>query len=284
MSSKIDLHMHSVVSDGTDTIPELLEKIQKLGIATFAITDHDAIDSALKMESVLPAGMRFIRGVELSCKTKIEKCHILGYNYNANNTEFLTLLDEANALRKNKLHNRLRYLEKEFGFHFIEQDIAWLESMRSAGKPHLETLVRKQLRPTMPGEEPVNIYKTYFKNLPSARIDAIRAIKAVKAAGGIAVWAHPFGGTGEKRLTEKDFRAQLEVLFAAGIDGLECYYSEYTNNEIETLCRFAVQKGLKISGGSDYHGTRKKHLHLGMLNKDDAVVREEQLSVLDRLR
>ena len=283
MSSKVDLHMHSIVSDGTDTIPELLEKIQKLGITTFAVTDHDAIDSALKMESDVPAGIRFIRGVELSCKTIIAKCHILGYNYNANNTEFLNLLDEANALRKNKLHNRLRYLEKEFGFYFNEQDIAWLESMRSAGKPHLETLVRKQLQPTMPGEEPVNIYETYFKNLPSARIDAIRAIKAVKAAGGIAVWAHPFGGTGEKRLTEADFQAQLEMLCDVGIDGLECYYSEYTGEEIKTLCNIATQKGLKISGGSDYHGTRKKHLHLGMLNKDDMVIDKFQLTILNVL-
>ena len=283
MSSKVDLHMHSVISDGTDTAAKLLEKIQKLGITTFAVTDHDAIDSALKMESIVPAGIRFIRGVELSCKTKIAKCHILGYNYDANNTEFLKLLEEANALRKNKLHNRLRYLEKEFGFHFIEQDIAWLESMRSAGKPHLETLVRKQLRPAMPGEEPVNIYETYFKNLPSARIDAIGAIKAVKAAGGIAVWAHPFGGTGEKRLTEEQFHDQLELLCNAGIDGLECYYSEYTKEEIETLCSIAVQKGLKISGGSDYHGTRKKHLHLGMLNKDDEVIAEEKLTVLNIL-
>ena len=283
MNSKIDLHMHSKISDGTDTVPELLEKIQNLGITTFAVTDHDAIESALQMERIVPAGLRFIRGVELSCKTEIAKCHILGYNYDAANSEFLTLLDEANGLRKNKLHRRLRYLEKEFGLTFSAHDIAWLESMRSAGKPHLEPLVRKQLKPALPGEEPVNIYETYFKHLPGARIDAIRAVKAVKAAGGIAVWAHPLGGTGEKRLTEEQFRAQLDLLCNAGIDALECYYSEYTKEEIETLCRVAGGKGLKISGGSDYHGTRKPHLHPGMLNKEDDIVAEDKLTVLELL-
>ena len=284
MNSKIDLHMHSGISDGTDTAPELLEKIQNLGITTFAVTDHDAIDSALQMVRIVPAGIRFIRGVELSCKTEIAKCHILGYNYDAARPGFLILLEEANALRKNKLHTRLRYLEREFGFVFSSQDIAGLEAMRSAGKPHLEQLVRKQLKPALPGEEPVNIYETYFKHLPSARIDAIRAVKTVKAAGGIAVWAHPLGGTGEKRLSEEQFRAQLELLCNAGIDALECYYSEYTKEEIEELCRVAGERGLKISGGSDYHGTRKPHLHLGMLNKENRIIAKEKLTVLELLR
>ena len=284
MNSKIDLHMHTIISDGTDTIPQLLEKIQDLGITTFAVTDHDAIESSLEMESIVPAGIRFIRGVELSCKTEIAKCHILGYNYDVTNPEFQNMLEEANALRKNKLHKRLRYLEEEFGFRFIEQDIAWLETMRSAGKPHLEVLVRKQIRPPMPGEEPVNIYEKYFKHLPSARIDAIGAIKAVKAAGGIAVWAHPLGGTGERRLPEEQFFKQLDLLCSVGLDGLECYYSEYTKEEIEMLCNIANQKGLCISGGSDYHGTRKKHLHLGMLNKEDAIIDSSKLTLLDMLK
>ena len=115
-------------------------------------------------------------------------------------------------------------------------------------------------------------------------MDAIGAIKAIKAAGGVAVWAHPFGGVREKRLTQEQFREQLELLRNAGIDGLECYYSEYIMEEVEALCRAACEKGLRISGGSDYHGTGKPHLHLGMLNKEDTIIREEQLTVLDMWR
>jgi predicted metal-dependent phosphoesterase TrpH len=115
-------------------------------------------------------------------------------------------------------------------------------------------------------------------------VDAARAIRAIKNAGGIAVWAHPLGGTGEKRLTKEQFAAQLRTLKEAGIAGLECYYSEYTAEESAMLRQAAMEQGLLVSGGSDYHGRNKKHLHLGMLNKDDAIVTEDKLSVLKLLR
>ena len=216
MNSKVDLHMHSRASDGSDWIPGLLRKIQKLGIRTFALTDHDTIKGVQRMEKIVPDGIRFIRGIELSCKTEVAKCHILGYNYDLKQKEFLDFVAEAYGL-------------------------------------------------------------------PSGRVDATRAIRAIKNAGGIAVWAHPLGGTGEKRLTKEQFAAQLQTLKEAGIAGLECYYSEYTTEESEMLWQAAMEQGLRISGGSDYHGRNKKHLHLGMLNKDDAIITEDKLSVLKLL-
>ena len=284
MNSKVDLHIHTVVSDGTDTIPELLKKLQALGITTFAVTDHDAIDGALEIESIVPAGIKFIKGVELSCKTEVAKCHILGYNYAPNQAAFRSFVEEANTVRMNKTERRWKYLTEELGFDFSEEEKAALFKIKSPAKPAFAELIQKHLPPVQPGEEPIDIYKTYFENFPGGRVDAIGAIKAVKAAGGIVVWAHPFGGTREKRLTEKQFRNQLELLCNAGIDGLECYYSEYTMDEVETLRSAASEKGLLISGGSDYHGTGKPHLHLGMLNKDDAIIQEELLTVLDMWR
>ena len=281
MNSKVDLHMHTLVSDGTDTIPELLKKIQELGITTFAITDHDAIDGALEMERIVPAGIKFIKGVELSCKTEVAKCHILGYNYDPDHAAFRKFVEEANDVRMNKTERRWKYLTEELGFAFTEEEKTELFMKKSPGKPAFAELIQKHLPPAQPGEAPIDIYKTYFKNLPGGRVDGIAAIKAIKAAGGIVVWAHPFGGVREKRLTEKQFHDQLELLCNAGIDGLECYYSEYTMNEVEALCRAAGEKGLLISGGSDYHGTGKAWLHLGMLNKEDVVIAEEKLTVLN---
>ena len=280
MNSKVDLHMHTKVSDGTDTIPELLKKIQTLGITTFAITDHDAIDGALEMERIVPAGIKFIKGVELSCKTEVAKCHILGYNYDSDHAAFRSFVEEANSVRMNKTERRWKYLTEELGFAFTEEEKAELFKKKSPAKPAFAELIQKHLPPAQPGEAPVDIYKTYFKNLPGGRVDGIAAIKAIKAAGGVVVWAHPFGGVREKRLTEEQFHDQLELLCDAGIDGLECYYSEYTMEEVEALRRSAGEKGLLISGGSDYHGTGKPWLHLGMLNKEDVVIAEEKLTVL----
>ena len=281
MKSKIDLHMHCNASDGSDTVPELLEKIKTMNITTFALTDHDTMKGALEMEKLVPPGIRFIRGIELSCVSKVAKCHILGYAYDPGNTELQMLVKELHEIRKNKTHNRFRFLTDEFGFEFTEEERRKIEIKESPGKPDFKELIEKKLREANPGGKAVNIYETYFKHLPDGRIDAIHAIKAVKAAGGVAVWAHPLGGTGEKRLTESQFRAQLDLLCSVGLDGLECHYSEYTKKEVATLCHAANEKGLRISCGSDYHGTKKPHLHLGMLNKEDAIIREEQLTVLD---
>ena len=191
---------------------------------------------------------------------------------------------EAHDVRIKKNHNRLTYLKKIYDIEFTDEEIKELFKNGNPGKPDFADLISKRLPPPLPGEEPINIYETYFKDFPSGRVDAIRAIKTINDAGGIAVWAHPLGGTGEKRLSEKQFYEQLETLCTAGLGGLECYYSEYTIEEIDRLCSIANQRQLLITGGSDYHGTRKPHLHLGMLNKSDTTIDETKLTVLDYLK
>ena len=283
MNSYVDLHMHSIASDGTDLIPGLLQKIQETGIKTFALTDHDTIKGVLEMQDIVPEGITFIKGVELSCKTKIAKCHILGYNYDPENKEFREFVEEAHAVRRDKTERRIQYLTKELGFTFTEAEIETVKRKTSPTKFDFAELIRKRLQQEQPGITDKEIVAAYFKNLPGGRVDALRGIRAIKAAGGIAVWAHPLGGTGERRISAENFSKQLDLLCSVGLDGLECYYSEFTKEEIEMLCNTATQKGLKISGGSDYHGTGKPHLHLGMLNKEDKVIDKSKLTVLDIL-
>ena len=169
MNSKVDLHMHSKASDGSDWIPGLLRKIQKLGIRTFALTDHDTIKGVQRMEKIVPDGIRFIRGIELSCKTEVAKCHILGYNYDLKQKEFLDFVAEAYGVRINKTHNRLRYMEEEFGFRFTAEEKE--AQLKNPGKLQLKLLLEKKLRQLHPGAEPVDIFATYFKNLPSGRVE-----------------------------------------------------------------------------------------------------------------
>ena len=283
MNSYVDLHMHSIASDGTDLIPGLLQKIQETGIKTFALTDHDTIKGVLEMQDIVPEGITFIRGVELSCKTDVAKCHILGYNYDIENKEFQAFVEEAHDVRKDKFERRIRYLKETFDIEFTEEEMAELKKDNSPGKPQLAAMLLKKMKPDQPELTVDDIFKTYLKNLPSGRVDGIRAVKAIIAAGGVAVWAHPLGGVREKRLDAEKFSKQLLVLIDAGIRGLECYYSEYTMDEVEKLCSAAKEHGLLISGGSDYHGTGKPHLHLGMLNKEDKIIEEEKLTVLDVL-
>ena len=151
--------------------------------------------------------------------------------------------------------------------------------MGSVGKPHLANLIVKY------GfvDSVKDAIKIHLSNESSdSRLDAEFAINAIKASGGIAIWAHPLGGESEKRLSADKFVKQLDVLIDAGIEGLECYYSRYTAKEAEFLVSKANEYGLLISGGSDYHGSNK-NIDIGELSADKAVVYRDNVTVLQRL-
>lgn len=284
MKSKVDLHMHSSASDGVDSIAELLAKVKAAGIECFALTDHDTIAGVLAMEKLLAeqqAGdgnrMQFIRGIEFSCITALGKCHILGYVYDYNDEAFRSVLAKGEALRREKLEKRLDFLRKEYNIVFAPQDVEAMRGMGSVGKPHLAELMVKMGIAASASEA----IRNYINHCPAfdSRLPANEAIRAIRSAGGVAVWAHPYGGVGEPVLTEKELVSQLELLLSFGLQGLECHYSRYDMAQTGRLAGYAKKYSLCISGGSDYHG-RKNFPELGQLNAEGFAVDMELLSTL----
>ena len=274
----IDLHIHTTASDGSDTVSELLEKLKTASIHTFSVTDHDTMDGALEMDALVPGNLRYIRGIEFSCITPKGKCHILGYGYDPADPVFLDALDQGRQLRQEKMNRRIAGLESAFGITLTEEESRWLHSRKSPGKPHLgKILVDRGLAADL--KTAIATYINPFDR-GSDRIDAATAIRAITHAGGIPVWAHPLGGEGEKRLTETEFFAQLELLTTLGIRGMECHYSRYTPAEADFLEDQAHRHGLLISAGSDYHGSNKPNLYLGKLNTDNADVDPRRITIL----
>ncbi|MCD7746293.1 MAG: PHP domain-containing protein [Lachnospiraceae bacterium] len=298
----IDLHMHSNASDGSDSIPELLAHLQKANIDTFAITDHDTIDGAMEMEAAVsvsrlrpesgdtdsdthashPAPVpRYIKGIEFSCLSPLYKCHILGYRYDADDPEFQAAIREGNDLRLAKLEQRISYLRETYQVEFTNEELTWLHSQKSPGKPHLADLLLKRGI----GASRDDVIRNCFRGIKTDGTDRISthtAISGILHAGGIPVWAHPLGGEGEKLLTPEKFEAQLQILIGEGIRALECHYSRYNKEQVQFLRKEAEGYGLLISGGSDYHGVRKT-IALGTLNAYNAPVREEELTILREL-
>ena len=103
-------------------------------------------------------------------------------------------------------------------------------------------------------------------------------MKKMKKSGGIAVWAHPLGGEGEKHISKEEFFAKLKTMIACGIQGLECFYSRYSSTEISFLKECANDNGLFVTGGSDYHGANKTVV-FGQLNVDNSLVDSKELSI-----
>lgn len=294
----VDLHLHSSYSDGSDGAEELVQRVIDAGIEIFALTDHDtadgvrpveeavrraieAADARKKADGIFEAPMlRFIRGIEFSCRTEAGKCHILGYDYDPDHPGFQAVIDEGVARRRRNLGIRLNYMKEHNGIEFTQEEIDYFYSLKTVGKPHMATvMVKKGICSSI--TEAIQKYLN-GSNSVTERLSGESAVKGILAGGGIPVWAHPLGGEGEKRLTEEEFFAQLKVLMDCGIRGLECYYSRYSEEESAFLREQAEKHGLLISGGSDCHGT-KKDIPAGALNRDGKTVRAGELTILEEL-
>ncbi|MBQ3627126.1 MAG: PHP domain-containing protein [Synergistaceae bacterium] len=259
----IDLHMHSSESDGTDEPENLLDLIALNNIKIFSLTDHDNINGVKRIESKLNnyKDLKFIRGVELSCKTKNIKCHILAFNYDYDNQDFKAVLKLAEDLRHVKLEQRLKFLRENFGINFKAEEIEILRDNKASGKPHIANLIVKHGFAANK-EDAIKNFINKFES-GDTRVDAELAIKAVLKAKGVPVWAHPFGGEGEPEISQELLNLSLIELKTYGLRGLECYYSKYNLERREYLASLALKNNLLISAGSDYHG-KNKNIKLGI--------------------
>lgn len=254
----VDLHLHTTASDGSCTPAQLVALLRERGICTFAITDHDTVSGVEELLTNPPEGMCFIPGVEFSCRSQVGKYHILGYGIDPAVALLQSAIEEGRQLRLQKLEGRLRYLRDEHGIAFTPAEESWLRSQKSPGKPHLgELILRRGLGSTM--AEVLARYVSPFKG-GNDKIDAAGAIRAILAAGGVPVWAHPMGGEGRRHKTRQELLPRLDDLLRLGIQGMECWYSRYSVQEIAVLTELAQQHGLLVSGGSDFHGTPKPGL------------------------
>ena len=272
---RIDLHMHSNASDGSDTPRELVDKVLQAGIGMFSLTDHDTVAGIAEVRSALDQRASemgaallpvFIPGVEFSCIGEQGKCHILGYGMDPEHPAMKEALAEGRRLRRGKFAHRLVWLKEQYGIVFDPPTIERLSANESVGKPHLaEEIIRLGYADTI--TEAIQTYLSHCDRGIQSRIPAQLAVRSILEAGGIPVWAHPLGGEGEQRLSRAEHRALLEELNGYGIRGLECCYSRYSGEESSFLVSGARSKGLWISGGSDYHGSRKT-IALGQLSAD----------------
>ena len=275
--AKFDLHLHSNNSDGSATVKELVDTVLNSGIKIFALTDHDTVAGVNEAEKYTPKGIKFIKGVELTCKARNIKCHILGYNINPDNKELTELIELGKKLRKQKLETRIKYLKDTWNIELTKSELDWLYSRQSVVKTHIANiLVNRGL-----SDNNVDAMKKYLDGCKTGdtRFDGETAINVIKNAGGTPVWAHPLGGEGEQHLTEQEFFPKLKTMIECGIQGLECYYSRYSTQEIEFLIKCAEENHLLISGGSDWHGTNKT-VPIGQLNTDNIEVDSSKITVI----
>lgn len=254
--ASIDLHMHSKVSDGTDTPEELLQHVKEAGIELFAVTDHDAIHGCQQVISVRGDGdPHFLTGVEFSCEDEGGKYHILGYGYDPASGPINAVVDATHDLRMRKVTERLEILRQKFGFVFPPEEVEALLANDNPGKPHIGNLMAKLGF----AESKNDAITNYINKAPISltHIGPETAIEGILRSGGIPILAHPTYGGGDDLIMGPEMEERLRHLMDLGIRGVEAYYSEFSKKMQEEMLGYADKYGLLVTAGSDYHGRNK---------------------------
>lgn len=254
--------MHSIASDGTMHPHELIELAVSAGLAAVALTDHDntaGIPDFMKAASDYPE-LLAIPGVEISCMLEHREIHILGLFIE---WEDPTLNDFLAIIRTNRHERNLQVINRLAlaGYPVSLEEVQAVSGGDVIGRPHFARVIKDKyafatiqdvfdccLKRGTPGFFP--------RTLPSPA----ETIKAIHAAKGIAIWAHPI----YRNMNEKSWgRRGLKALAPLGLDGVEAYYSQFNQEQTKILLHLAAEFNISVSGGSDFHGDNSPGVLLG---------------------
>ena len=271
---KIDLHMHSRVSDGTDSPLELLGKVRDAGLEVFSLTDHDAIKGCAEIRSNIKAGdPRFITGAEFSCRDELGKYHILGYGFDTQAGAMPEFIEDSHNTRMKKIEARLAFLKSEMDIEFPEEERKTLLALDNPGKPHIANLMVKYGY----AESKELAFQNTLNRLPVlvSYIRPEQAIEAILAGGGVPVLAHPSYGDGDQLIMGNDLDNRVRRLVDFGLRGLEAFYSGFTPQITNEVLDLADRYDLYVTAGSDYHGSNKMIVlgDVGMLGPETRSAR-----------
>ncbi|MFE0522202.1 PHP domain-containing protein [Streptomyces sp. NPDC058954] len=267
---RIDLHTHSTASDGTDTPAELVRRASEAGLDVVALTDHDTTRGHAEATAALPAGLTLVTGAELSCRVDGVSMHMLAYLFDP---EEPALLAERELVRDDRVPRAQGMVARlnELGVPVTWEQVRRIAGDGSVGRPHVATaLVELGVVATVSdaftqewladgGRAFVEKHET----------DPFEAIRLVKAAGGVTVFAHP--GASKRGRTVPE--ATIAEMAAAGLDGIEVDHMDHDPDTRARLRGLARELGLLVTGSSDYHGSRKTCV-LGEYTTDPEVYGE----------
>ena len=295
----IDLHVHSNRSDGTLSPTQLVDYAMEKGLSAFALTDHDTIDgldeamsyaASLKSAAAGPSAFSDIRpagtdpvprgledtqaydrlqnrnvpevipGIEFSTEYQGRDIHVLGLDLDWRRKEFddsLCAFKEARRERNREMADKLRQLEN------IDISLEKLEE-RFPGAVMTRAHFARFLLEKGYVREMREAFDRYVGDdcpcfVPRHKITPTAAIDLIQSAGGIPVLAHPL----LYHMTEEQLETLVKGLKNHGLRGLEAIYSSNRGADETNMRRLARKYGLKISGGSDFHGAIKPHIDLG---------------------
>lgn len=257
---RIDLHTHSLKSDGAQTPADVVRTAYAAGLSAMALADHDNIEGVPEaMAEGERLGVEVIPAVELSAQSDTE-LHILGYFIDIKNKRLNDAMAYALQVRDQRQEETCRKLNEQ-GFQITMDELR----QEAHGNPVLcrahfaQIMVRKGYAASV--QEAFTKYLSVGCYAYSNRqaLTGPEAVSLIREAGGIAVAAHLH----LIKMPDEQLKEYLKTLIPYGLDGVEGYYTDYTPDMNERYRAMAKELGLVISGGTDYHGANKPHITIG---------------------
>ncbi|MGA9596256.1 MAG: PHP domain-containing protein [Acidimicrobiia bacterium] len=276
----VDLHLHSVYSDGSDTPEDIVAQAHAAGLTGIALTDHDILDGLpAAAAAARQQGIRFIGGTELSVAWGTEAMHMLVY--------FLepgpgALQDRLAGLRDSRAHRNDEIVSRlcALGLDITMDEVRREAGTGVVGRPHFAgVLIEKGYVETVP--EAFDRYLAAGRPgyVPRMRLTAAEAITLSRECGAVPVIAHPH----TLNLNAREFATGFRELVSLGLGGIEAYYGEYTPEMRTHIAQICDDLHIVATGGSDYHGKYKPHLRIGS-GKGDLRVPDDVVDQLEAAR
>mgnify|MGYP002142602765 CR=1 FL=1 len=261
--ARIDLHTHSVRSDGRGTPAQVMAEAKAAGLDIVALTDHDTVagwDEARAEAQRI--GLGFVPGIELTTRVQRDTqhkftVHLLAYLPDPNNVQLKRILGESVSSRVDRLQAITERLSEDF-------DITWehvlevLADGKVAGRPAIaDAMIERGIidsrEPFFDWVRPGTKYYVPNRGVP----ETVDAIGLVRAAGGVPIVAHPMARGGGPKPGEPMPRAHFLELIEAGLAGFEAHHRDVPAYATDWFVQLAAEFHLLVTGSSDYHGTGK---------------------------
>lgn len=274
----IDMHMHSTASDGTLSPRELARACKDAGLEYCALTDHDTVDGVKDyLYEAKKLGLYALPAIEFSTQYDGE-LHILGYGIDIDNEEFKNELEYLASTRELRVHKMVKKLD-DAGYHITVDRVREIAGQGVMGRPHIGAALAEK------GycKDVSDAFKRFLsKGCPGYIerhcITSERAISLIKAAGGIAVFAHP-GITNDPNTP-----ALVARLVTEGISGIEVYYPTHTDEQISQYLALAKLHRLYVTCGSDFHGITRRTAAIGCEKRGDLDMKKSVIQIFDIFR
>lgn len=261
---RIDLHVHSNISDGSCSPAEVIALAKKRGLAALTLSDHESIaGNGEAAAAAAQAGIEFIPGMEMTVDYQKRRLHIVALGFDANHPEFQKLYRKIRGIKESKmdqLMDGIREKDVEISPELVEPYtvigkidryaiMRYLVSLNLAD--HVQPLWDQYINPTV---EDLGL---------SNNVTAAEALPAIRAAGGVTSLAHFHKRLGLRGLTRQQQEAALGELHSLGLDGMEQYYPNYTEDDQAFAMAMLKKYDLLPTGGTDFHGANRPGVELG---------------------